>query len=70
LLAGGSGLHCGAVEVLLGRGANLRYINLQDWGRGVWHFAHQKALVRQDASLQWTIGALGCRLCKVNQHVG
>ena len=65
----GSGLHCGAVEVLLGRGAHLRYINLQDWGRGVWHFAHQKALVRQDASLQWTIGALGCRLCKVNQHV-
>jgi Fe-S cluster assembly protein SufD len=66
----GSGLHCGAVEVILGRGSNLRYINLQDWGRGVWHFAHQKALVRQDASLQWTIGALGCRLCKVNQHVG
>jgi Fe-S cluster assembly protein SufD len=66
----GSGLHCGAVELLIGRGANLRYVNLQDWGRGVWHFAHQKALVRQDASLQWTIGALGCRLCKVNQHVG
>ena len=65
----GSGLHCGAVEVLMGRGSNLRYINLQDWGRGVWHFAHQKAIVRQDASLQWTIGALGCRLCKVNQHV-
>jgi Fe-S cluster assembly protein SufD len=66
----GGGFHCGAVEILLGRGANLRYINLQDWGQGVWHFAHQKAIVRQDASLQWTIGALGCRLCKVNQHVG
>ena len=63
------GLHCGAVELLVGQGANLRYINLQDWGSGVWHFAHQKAVLRQDASLQWTIGALGCRLCKVNQHV-
>ena len=64
-----SGLHCGAVEILLGRGSRLRYVNLQDWGTGVWHFAHQKALVGEDASLQWTIGALGSRLAKVNQHV-
>ncbi|MEX2560795.1 MAG: SufD family Fe-S cluster assembly protein, partial [Pirellulales bacterium] len=34
------------------------------------HFAHQKALVGRDAALQWTIGALGSRLAKVNQHVG
>ena len=27
--------------------AKLRYVNLQDWGAGVWHFAHQRALVRQ-----------------------
>ena len=62
-------LHCGAVEILVGPGARLRYVNLQDWGSGVWHFAHHKALVGRDASLQWTIGALGSRLAKVNQHV-
>ncbi|MFP6694235.1 MAG: Fe-S cluster assembly protein SufD [Pirellulales bacterium] len=67
---GGKGLHCGAVELLLGPRSSLRYVNLQDWGSGVWHFSHQKALVDQDASLQWTIGALGSRLAKVNQHVG
>ena len=39
--------------------ARLRYVNLQNWGTGVWHFAHHRALVGQDASLQWTIGALG-----------
>jgi Fe-S cluster assembly protein SufD len=65
----GGGLHCGAIEILLGPGARLRYVNLQDWGPGTWHFAHQKALVGRDASLQWTIGALGSRLAKVNQHV-
>jgi Fe-S cluster assembly protein SufD len=64
------GLHCGAVELLLGPRSNLRFVNLQDWGSGVWHFSHQKALVDQDASIQWTIGALGARLAKVNQHVG
>jgi Fe-S cluster assembly protein SufD len=63
------GFHCGAVELLVGQDAHLRYINLQDWGSGVWHFAHQKAVLRKDASVQWTIGALGCRLCKVNQEV-
>jgi len=67
---GDSGLHCGAIELVLAPGAHLRYVNLQDWGHGVWHFAHQKAIVQQDASLQWTIAAMGCRLSKVNQHVG
>lgn len=65
----GPGLHCGAIELLVGPGAKLRYVNLQNWGSGVWHFAHQKALVDRDARLQWTIGALGSRLAKVNQHV-
>jgi len=63
------GFHCGAVELIVRPGAFLRYVNLQNWGHGVWHFAHQKALVDRDASLQWTIGAMGARLAKVNQHV-
>jgi Fe-S cluster assembly protein SufD len=68
-VAAAAGLHCGAVEILVGPGAKLRYVNLQNWGTGTWHFAHHKALVGRDASLQWTIGALGSRLSKVNQHV-
>jgi Fe-S cluster assembly protein SufD len=63
------GLHCGAIELLVGPQARLRYVNLQNWGKGVWHFAHQKAMVDRGGSLQWTIGALGSRLAKVNQHV-
>ncbi|MCL6502877.1 MAG: Fe-S cluster assembly protein SufD [Pirellulales bacterium] len=67
--ANAPGLHSGAVELLVGPRATLRYVNLQDWGRGVWHFAHHKALVEREGRLQWTIGALGGRLAKVNQHV-
>jgi Fe-S cluster assembly protein SufD len=62
-------LHAGAIELLVGPGAKLRYVNLHKWGMGAWHFAHQKALVDADGRLQWTIGALGSRLAKVNQHV-
>lgn len=65
----GTGFHCGGIELILGDRSNLRFVNLQDWGRGVYHFAHQKAIVGRDAQLQWTIGALGAKLAKVNQHV-
>lgn len=67
--ASATGLHCGAVEIHVGPRARLRYVNLQDWSRKTWHFARQRAVVDQDASLQWTIAALGARLAKVNQSV-
>ena len=58
-----------AIEIVVGDRGNLRYVNLQDWSQKVWHFAHQKAVIGQDSNLQWTVGALGARLAKVNQHV-
>lgn len=64
-----TGLHCGALEIILRPGAQLRVVNLQNWGHGTWHFAHHQAVVERDASLQWTIAAMGSRLAKVNQHV-
>ena len=63
------GLHCGGIELIVAPGANLRYVNLQNWGHRVWHFAQQKAIVERDANLQWTMAAMGSRLAKVNQHV-
>jgi Fe-S cluster assembly protein SufD len=65
----GGGLHCGSIELIVEQGARLRYVNLQNWGHEVWHFAHQKAQVAREGRLQWTIGALGAKLAKVNQHV-
>lgn len=67
--ADANGFHCGGIELLVAPNAKLRYVNLQNWGRGVWHIARQKGIVDRDAKLQWTIGALGARLAKVNQDV-
>jgi Fe-S cluster assembly protein SufD len=64
-----TGMHCGGVELILKPGAALRFVGLQDWSHNVWYFSHQKALVDRDAALQWTVGGLGSRLAKVNQHV-
>ncbi len=64
-----AGLHNGTIEIVVGKGATLRYVNLQNWNNRTWHFAHQKGLVEELGRLQWTIGALGARLAKVNQRV-
>jgi Fe-S cluster assembly protein SufD len=63
------GFHCGGTEIVVGKGAFLRIVNLQNWDTGVWHFARQKAVVHADGRLQWTLGALGSRLSQVAQDV-
>jgi len=63
------GFHCGGTEIVVGRQAFLRMVNLQNWNTGVWHLARQKATVEADGRLQWTLGALGSRLSQVAQDV-
>jgi Fe-S cluster assembly protein SufD len=63
------GLHAGAVEMFIGPGARLRFVNIQNWDGGTWNFSRERALVGKDAALQWTVGGLGSRLAKVNQEV-
>jgi len=65
----GSGFHCGGTEIVVGRNASLRMVNLQNWNMGVWHVARQKAVVHEQGRLQWTLGALGSRLSQVAQDV-
>jgi Fe-S cluster assembly protein SufD len=69
--AGGTaaGFHCGGTEIVVGRDAFLRMVNLQNWNTGVWHFARQKAVIHEQGRLQWTLGALGSRLSQVAQDV-
>lgn len=63
------GLHVGAVELLIGSGARLRYVQLQNWNDKVWHFAHQAGRVEGSGALQWTVGGLGARLAHIHQDV-
>ncbi|QDT03745.1 FeS cluster assembly protein SufB [Rubripirellula lacrimiformis] len=63
------GLHIGSVELIQKPGSHLRYVNLQEWGLKTYHFAHQKAVIDRDSTLQWTIAAMGSHLSKVNQSV-
>ena len=62
-------LHAGAVELFVGDGAKLQFVNVQNWDASTWHFSRERAMVGKDASIQWTVGGLGARLAKVNQEV-
>jgi len=64
-----TGLHVGAVELILKPGSQLRYVQLQNWNDKVWHIAHQAGRVDRDAFLQWTVGGLGSKLSHIHQHV-
>lgn len=63
------GLHVGAVELLVGREAKLRYVQLQNWNEKTYHFAHQMGRVDGHGFLQWTVGGLGARLAHLHQEV-
>ncbi len=57
-------LHAGIVEIHVGPGANLRFVELQSWGDHVWNFTHERARVERDGTLDWIFGALGTHLTK------
>lgn len=60
----GEGAHVGIVEILVGRGASLRFVELQNWGNHIWNFTHERARVERDGKLDWIFGAVGSRLTK------
>lgn len=54
----------GVVEIIAREEAQVRYIQLQDWGRNVWNFVTQRALVAQDAVVNSLNVGLGSKLSK------
>jgi len=60
----GHAMHAGVVEIHVGQDANLKFVELQSWGRGVWNFSHERARVERNGNLDWIFGAVGSRLTK------
>ncbi|MCC6956374.1 MAG: Fe-S cluster assembly protein SufD, partial [Anaerolineales bacterium] len=62
--AAGQAMHAGIVEIYVGPGANLRFVELQSWGEHVWNFSHERVHVDRDGQLDWIFGAIGSHLTK------
>lgn len=60
----GQSLHAGIVEIHVGAGAHLNFVELQSWGEHFWNFSHERARVGRDSTLDWIFGAIGSHLTK------
>jgi Fe-S cluster assembly protein SufD len=58
------GAYVGVTELLVGNDANLKYVSLQDWGRNMYDFRHERARVGRSGQLDWIIGTMGGHLTK------
>jgi Fe-S cluster assembly protein SufD len=56
--------YVGATELLVGKYADLKYVSLQDWGRNVYDFRHERGRVGEHGKLDWVLGTMGSKLTK------
>ncbi len=65
---GSEGLFNGVVELVVGPGANLRYVCEQELSDRTWVFATQRAELARDASLEWVALGFGSARGKVRME--
>jgi Fe-S cluster assembly protein SufD len=65
----GTGVRAANVELLVGDGAKLTFVSVQDWERDAVHAAQQTALVGRDASLKSVVVTFGGDLVRIHPRV-
>ena len=65
----GSGVHAGNVEVLVGDGAGVLVVSLQDWEDDAVHVGQHEALVGRDASYRHVAISFGGDVVRLNSNV-
>jgi Fe-S cluster assembly protein SufD len=67
-LRDGTALSDAVGEFILGDGAQVRYVNVQRWDTGTYHFSTQRALLGRDAAFRYVTVGLGARLSKLRSE--
>jgi Fe-S cluster assembly protein SufB len=55
-------LHSGVIEIVVRKGARVRYTTIQNWSTNVYNLVTQRALVQEGATMEWVDSNLGSRL--------
>lgn len=58
-----------SVEIVVGAGANLTVVSIQEWNDDAIHLASHHATVKRDASLQHIVVSLGGKIVRVNPSI-
>jgi Fe-S cluster assembly protein SufB len=54
--------HSGVIEIVVKKGARFRYTTIQNWSKNMYNLVTQRALVHEDAHMEWVDGNLGSKL--------
>ncbi len=54
--------HSGVIEIVVKKGARCRYTTIQNWSANVYNLVTQRAIVEEDATMEWTDANLGSKL--------
>ncbi|MCG8468176.1 MAG: Fe-S cluster assembly protein SufB, partial [Gemmatimonadetes bacterium] len=54
--------HSGVIEIIVKKGARFRYTTIQNWSNNMYNLVTQRALVHEDAKMEWLDGNLGSKL--------
>lgn len=55
-------LHAGVVEVVVKKGARVRYSTAQNWSKNVFNLVTKRALVEEEGLIEWVSGSLGSKV--------
>jgi Fe-S cluster assembly protein SufB len=54
--------HSGVIEIVVNKGARVRYTTIQNWSVNVYNLVTQRALVYEQATMEWVDANLGSKL--------
>jgi len=54
--------HSGVIEIVVHKDARFRYTTIQNWSNNMYNLVTQRAMVHQNASMEWLDGNLGSKL--------
>jgi len=54
--------HSGVIEIVVNKGARCRYTTIQNWSVNVFNLVTQRAMVYEDATMEWVDANLGSKL--------
>ncbi len=55
-------LHSAVVEIIVKKGARVRYTTIQNWSKNVYNLVTKRTVAYEDATMEWVDGNLGSKL--------
>lgn len=54
--------HSGVIEIVVKKGARVRYTTIQNWSTNVYNLVTQRAMVHEDATMEWVDANMGSKM--------